>query len=119
MSSSKIITVIIMLAIGIGLGLAYGWILEPVEYTDVTPNVLREDYRVDFVLMTAEAYQNDFDAQAAARRIALLGSAPPADIVSSALNYASLNGFTQDEITALQGLLTAMQTYQPEVETSP
>ncbi|MBN8654552.1 MAG: hypothetical protein J0M11_02365 [Anaerolineae bacterium] len=119
MSSSKIITVIIMLAIGIGLGLAYGWILAPVEYTDVTPNVLREDYRVDFILMTAEAYQNDFDAAAAARRIALLGSTPPADIVSSALNYASLNGFSQDEITALQGLLTAMQTYQPEEDTSP
>jgi hypothetical protein len=35
------------------------------------------------------------------------------------LNYASLNGFSQDEITALQGLLTAMQTYQPEEDTSP
>lgn len=103
----------IALAIGIGLGLAYGWVIDPVEYTDVTPDVLREDYRVDYILMTAEAYQNDFDAEAAAHRLALLGSQPPSEIVSSALNYANLNGFTPDEIRALQTLLTAMQTYQP------
>ncbi|HMV28140.1 MAG TPA: hypothetical protein PKE23_02060 [Anaerolineales bacterium] len=114
MSSSKIITILIALAIGTGLGLVYGWVLSPVEYTDVTPDVLREDYRVDYVLMTAEAYQTDFDADAAARRIAQLGSQAPAEIVSSALTYAQKNGFTQDEQNALQTLLTAMQTYQPD-----
>ena len=119
MSSSKIIKVIIALAIGIALGLVYGWVVEPVEYTDVTPDVLREDYRVDYVLMTAEAYQTDFDADAAARRIAQLGSQPPAEIVSSALTYANLNGFTQEEVRALQTLLTAMQTYQPDDNLNP
>jgi hypothetical protein len=119
MSSSKIITAIIALALGIALGLVYGWVLEPVEYTDVTPDVLRADYRVDLVLMTAEAYQNDFDAAAAVRRIALLGSEPPSAIVTSALEYANLNSFTADEINALQSLLTAMQTYQPEGNLNP
>lgn len=119
MSSTKIITIVIALAVGIGLGLVYGWVIDPVEYTDVTPDVLREDYRVDYVLMTAEAYQNDFDAEAAARRLALLGSQPPSAIVTSALNYANLNGFTADEIRALQALLTAMQTYQPDGNALP
>lgn len=119
MSSSKIITVLIALTIGIALGLAYGWVIDPVEYTDVTPDLLREDFRVDYVLMTAEAYQDDFDAQAAARRIALLGSEPPSAIVSSALEYAALHNFTQDEIAALQALHTAMQTYQPEANPNP
>ena len=111
--------IVTALAVGIALGLAYGWVIDPVEYTDVTPDVLREDYRVDYVLMTAEAYQNDFDADAAARRIALLGSESPSAIVSSALNYANLNGFTSDEISALQTLLTAMQTYQPDGNLNP
>lgn len=109
----------IALAVGIGLGLVYGWVIDPVEYTDVTPDVLREDYRVDYVLMTAEAYQNDFNAEAAARRLALLGSQPPSAMVASALNYANLNGFTADEIRVLQALLTAMQTYQPDGNTLP
>lgn len=113
MSSSKLITIFVVLVIGIALGIVYGWVIDPVQFTDVTPDLLREDYRVDYVLMTAEAYQNDFDSDAAARRLALLGSDSPASFAASALEYASRNAFTQDEIQALQNLLTAMQTYQP------
>ena len=49
----------------------------------------------------------------AARRLAILGSDPPAQYVSGTIEYAQANGFTPDEMTLLQGLLTAMQTYQP------
>lgn len=119
MSSAKTIAFIIALGVGAGLGLAYGWVIDPVEYTDITPEVLRQDYRTDYVLMTAEAYQGDFDSEAAARRLALLGSDPPAVIVSAALEYASLNAFAPDEIHALQSLLTAMQTYQPDANPAP
>jgi hypothetical protein len=119
MSSKKILSILLALGVGIGLGLIYGWVIEPVEFTDVTPDLLREDYRVDFVLMTAEAYQNDFDPETAAKRLALLGSQPPASYIVSAIEYASLNAFTQDELTALQSLLTAMQTYQPGADQNP
>jgi hypothetical protein len=113
MSSSKIITVLIALAIGVGLGLVYGWVIEPVEYTDVTPDLLRVDFKTDYVLMAAEAYQKDFDSDTAVRRLAMLGSEPPSAIVSAALDYAALNNFSQEEISALQALFTAMQTHQP------
>lgn len=119
MSSSKIITIVLALVIGITLGLLYGWVIEPVEYTNVTPSVLREDYRVDYVLMTAEAYQTDFDSDAAARRLALFGGNSPAATVSAALDYANRNAFSTEEIAALQDLLTAMQTYQPEEIPNP
>ena len=119
MTSKSIIAIIASLALGAALGLIYGWVIEPVEFTDVTPDLLREDYRIDFVLMTAEAYQNDFDSEAAVRRLALLGSAAPESYVVSALEYANLNAFTQAEISALQTLLTAMQTYQPEADLIP
>lgn len=114
MSSSNIIKIIIALAIGIVGGLIYGWVIDPIEYVDVTPNILREDYRIDYVLMTAEAYQTDFDSETAARKLAILGSESPALIAASALEYATRNNFTAAEIQALQTLLTAMQTYQPE-----
>ena len=119
MSSSKIITIIIAIVIGIALGLVYGWVIEPVEYTNVTPNVLREDYRADYVLMTAEAYQIDFDSDTAARRLAIFGGSSPTAIVTSALDYANRNAFSAEEIAALQDLLTAMQTYQPEEIPNP
>ncbi len=113
MSSQNWIKIAVALIIGLGLGLMYGLAVNPVEYTDATPKVLRIDYRADYVLMTAEAFQGEQNPELAARRLALLGSEPPAQIVSSTIEYAKANGFTQDELTLLQGLLTAMQTYQP------
>lgn len=119
MTSKNIIAIVLSLALGIALGLVYGWVIEPVEFTNVTPDLLREDYRVDYVLMTAEAYQNDFDSGAAARHLAMLGSNAPESYVTSAIVYANLNGFTEDEVNALQTLLTAMQTYQPGADQNP
>ena len=111
---SNWIKLCLALIIGAILGLIYGWMIDPVEYTDVTPGILREDYRADYVLMVAEAFHTEFDSETAARRLAVLGSGPPAQIVSSTLDYARLNGFTMDEISFLQELLSAMQSYQPK-----
>ena len=119
MTSSKIIKIASALIIGIALGLVYGWVIDPIEYSDVPPNILREDYRVDYVLMVAEAYQNDFDSESAARRLAILGSDSPAQITASALEYANRNSFTQNEIITLQNLLTAMQMIQPQGLNNP
>lgn len=119
MTSSNLIKLVIAALIGIALGLTYGWVIDPIEYTDIPPNILRDDYRADYVLMIAEAYQSDADAETAARRLAVLGSESPALITTFTLEYANANGFTQDEITALQNLLTAMQTYQPQGINNP
>jgi hypothetical protein len=39
--------------------------------------------------------------------------------VASTLSYATNNSFTQNEILLLQGLLTAMQKYQPQGNNAP
>lgn len=119
MTTSTWIKIIIAAAIGIALGLIYGWVIDPIQYTDITPNILREDYRADYVLMTAEAYQSGQNPETAARRLAILGSDSPAQIVTSTLAYAELNSFTESEIILLKGLLTAMQTYQPQGASAP
>lgn len=119
MTSSNWIKIVIAAALGIALGLVYGWVIDPIEYTDVTPSILREDFRADYVLMVAEAHQSEQDSETAARRLAILGSESPAAITASALDYANRNGFTQNEIFALQNLLTAMQTYQPQGINNP
>jgi hypothetical protein len=73
-SSSNWIKFFIALLIGIALGLVYGWKISPVQYTDVPPTILREDYRADYVLMVAEAHQHEQNPEAAARRLAIFGS---------------------------------------------
>ena len=119
MKLSNWITILIAAIIGIALGLVYGWVINPTQYVDVTPNILRKDYRADYVLMVAEAHQREQNSEASARRLALLGSESPAQIVEETLIYAKQSGFTQTEISLLQGLFTAMQTFQPQGGNTP
>lgn len=119
MSSHNWIKIASAVIIGIALGLIYGWVINPVQYTDVTPDILRADYRADYVLMVAEAYQTEQEPTLAARRLAIFGVQPPAQIVSAAMDYARQQGFSQDEMDSLQKLLSAMQTYQPDGDALP
>jgi hypothetical protein len=118
-SSNRWIKLIAALLLGIALGMVYGWVIAPIQYTDVPPNILREDYRADYVLMVAEANQTQPNSATAARRLAMLDSVAPAQIVSTTLRYATDHGFTQNEILVLQNLLSAMQTYQPQGSSAP
>jgi hypothetical protein len=107
------IPILFALLLGLVLGLVYGWILDPVQYTDITPDALRIDYRTDYVLMVAEAYQAEQDPAVAARRLALLGSEPPAVITGEAYNFAKQSAYSADDLTLIQDLAVALQTWQP------
>lgn len=111
--------ILLALAAGIGLGLLYGWIIDPVEFTDLTPDTLRADYRADYILMVAEAYQAEKDADLAARRLAIFGSDSPADIAASALPIGRENGFGASEISAIEDLVAALRAWQPAAGAAP
>ncbi len=108
---------LIAIAVGIGLGLYYGWIVSPVAYVDTAPNTLRADYKADYVLMVAEAYQADHDLQSARRTLALLG-ADPAAAVQAAITFGTAHGYASQDLYALQQLLAALRS-RPVEESSP
>jgi len=103
--------IIIALAAGIGIGLFYGWVIDPVDFFDLTPDTLRADYKTDYVLMSGEAYRLDLDPGLAARRLAIFGSASPSSITSDALQFAKENGYPESDIAILQEFHTAMQAW--------
>lgn len=113
------LSILFALALGIALGLVYGWMIDPVQYTDITPDALRIDYRTDYVLMVAEAYQAEQDPALAARRLAVLGSKPPAIIAGEAEDFARQAAYPADDLTLIQDLTVALQTWQPIPGTSP
>lgn len=117
--SANLIKIISAAIIGVALGILYGWVIDPVQFTNLTPNLLREDYRADYVLMVAEAYHGEINADLAARRLGVLSSEAPAILVAKTLAYAQANQFTQTETTLLQELLSAMQIYQPQNNANP
>ena len=102
-----------VLILGVALGLLYGWVISPVQYVDTTPDTLRADYRADYVLMVAEAYQTEQDASLSARRLAILGSQPPSQIAADGLAQARQYGFADSDLSLMKKLTTAMQAWQP------
>jgi hypothetical protein len=95
--------------IGAGLGLAYGWLVSPVRYVDTSPDSLRIDYRTDYILMVAEAYQSDNDLALAMRRLARLGAQAPNEMVLQAIDFAQEQGYNDADILRLQDLWNALQ----------
>jgi hypothetical protein len=113
MTSTRSLWIFIILALmaGIGIGIAYGWYIDPVDYSDITPDALRADFKADYVLMTAEAYRAEQDPGRAARRLAIFGAKTPASIAADGLDYARRNGLPDDDIALMQELVTAMQAW--------
>ncbi len=110
-NSSRWVLIILSLLAGIGIGLTYGWFINPVDFFDLTPDTLNSDYKADYVLMTAEAYRVEQDAGLAARRLAVFGSQSPSAIAASGLNYARANSFEDSDIALMQELVTALQAW--------
>jgi hypothetical protein len=113
MTSTRSLWIFIVLALiaGIGIGLTYGWVIDPVDFFDLTPDTLRVDFKADYVLMAAEAYRVEQDPGLAARRLAIFGTKSPSAIAADGLTYARTNGFADSDITLIQELVTALQAW--------
>jgi hypothetical protein len=119
---SRWIRFFIVLAIGIAAGLFYAWKLNPVRIVDTSPDMLRQDYKADYVLMVAEAYHADGDITLAVERLALLSSVPASEIVTQAIAYASGESNTglvyqPPDLALMRTLAEALQTLSPAPET--
>jgi len=106
---SRWIRFLVAILIGIGLGLIYGWLINPVEYVDTSPTTLRIDYKTDYVLMVAESFQKEGDLALVAYRLALLGDTPPIEMVHQAILFAQKAGYTEADLTLMQELMDSLQ----------
>jgi hypothetical protein len=104
------------LVLGLAAGLAYGWVLRPVELYDTAPGSLRQDYRTDYVLMVAEAYASDGDLPQALVRLAALGPQPPGQYVEQAMAYGTEQGFPAPDLANLSQLARDVQRAPPTAE---
>lgn len=104
---------LIVVILGVGAGLFYGWYLNPVKYVDTTPAKLRSDYQADYILMVAEAYQAEGDLEGAARRLAVLGDSPPAEIVRQAMIVAAQIQYADSDQQLLSQLASDLQGWSP------
>ena len=59
--------------VGLIVGLTMGWVIWPVQWTDGTPEVLREDLQKDYLRMTIDSYNRTGDPNKAMERWNNLG----------------------------------------------
>ena len=114
-----IVWAILGVAAGLALGIAIGWRFWPVEYTNTAPDVLRRDYRDDYIVMVATAYQveatqaNAKSADQARKRLELLNPQDPvAPVIELAERIIAADGSVQD-ITRLARLAWALGSLPP------
>jgi hypothetical protein len=107
----RVLQILTGLAVGLGLGLLYAWVISPVQYVDTAPNSLRADYRSAYAQLAARAYAVDGDLGRARTRLAVLGMTDPAQGVA-ALAQAAANG-QQAYAPALAALASALQGTPP------
>jgi hypothetical protein len=93
---------------GTGLGLWYGWVVNPVEYKDTDVAHLYAVYRDDFVLMVGEAYAVDGDLDTARARLALLSLPDAANTVADIAEEAIERGGAELDVQALARLAAAL-----------
>jgi len=108
---------------GLFLGFAIGWWWWPVEYTNTAPDVLRQDYYDDYVVMVATAYEVEGDLGQARQRLELLDPEEPARPVVELAERLIEAGGDAREITRLARLAGALGVTTsgllPYLENSP
>nr|BAL56935.1 hypothetical protein HGMM_F45G04C08 [uncultured Chloroflexota bacterium] len=65
------------LIVGLFLGLLWGWVIQPVEWRNATPEVLRSDYQEDYLRMAIDSFRLTLDPNKAAQRWEALGAVAP------------------------------------------
>ena len=108
-SINPIIYIIIALLAGLGLGLAYSWLISPVTYVDASPSILRVDFKDQYRSVIAASYASAHDLPRARARLELLGDTNPVGELSAQAQRMLASGESFDEVRPLAQLATDLQ----------
>lgn len=105
-----------MAAVAIGglvLGLVYAWVLNPVEWTDATPELLREDLQVDYMKAAIDSYSVNRDVDLAVARYQALGAAGPDILAALQADPGEVSP------AAIEAYSATVSLYEPAPGTTP
>lgn len=107
-SRRRLIFFILMIAVGIAAGVAYGWVANPVQSTDTGPQSLGLGFKTDYVLMAAEIFSAEGDPVMAMARLSYLGEGPVLQTLDEALAFAQANQYLPDDLQWMADLRQAI-----------
>ena len=116
MSRHAAIVLLICLIAGLALGVYYGYVVSPVQYTDTEPASLRQADKDDYILMTAAIYSTDNDLAAARERLAKLEFKDVGAAVAEATGRYISAGLPEADLRRLVYLAIALKTVMPQMQ---
>ena len=108
--------VLLALLTGIGLGLAYAWVISPLQIVDAEPAALRADFKDQYRSAIAAAYAATGDLTRAQARLSLLKDADPIEALNAQAQrmLASSESFEEaDQVAALASAFDQNGISQP------
>lgn len=116
-SIGGLLALLVSFVLGLGLGLAYSWIISPLRLTDSEPAILRADFKDQFRSAIAASYVATGNLPRAQARLALLGDENPIDTLNAQAQRTIANSqFTQaDQLAALSHALETGGSIPPQV----
>lgn len=98
---------LIAVLVGVGGVLFYAWYVNPAAPDETTPDLMRVDFRSDYVLMVAEVFQGAADLGMADEQLTFLGEEPAIEIIDQAIRFAEQNGYKQVDLALMWTLRDA------------
>ncbi|MCB0018121.1 MAG: hypothetical protein KDE09_10065 [Anaerolineales bacterium] len=96
------------LLLGLGFGLYYAWILEPVSFTEVSPGRLEEDLRRDYLYLISQGFAVDGNVARARQRLTSLGATDMANLVAAELALYVRTGRSAADVANMAHLAAAL-----------
>ena len=100
---------ILALLTGLGLGLAYSWVISPVTYVDANPAILRADFKDQYRVVIAASYASTHDLARARARLELLSDTDPIGELSAQAQRMVGAGESFENVQPLAQLATDLQ----------
>lgn len=101
------------LALGLIIGLAYAWLVRPVQYTNTAPASLRSDFKDQYRVLIASAYASNGDLVRAQARLDLLQDEDAAKILAEQAQRKLAQDGSTSEARALGLLAVALGEVPP------
>jgi len=111
MRKARLIGFVVAILLGVAGGLVLGWLYFPAEITTTSLQDLRADYKTDYVLMVAETYATDGDAQHALDLLTKINLDNPLRTVQQGLLTAQQLGYEDWEMRYLADLEIGIRNY--------
>ena len=109
MKTRRFIFFFLAILVGVGAGLAFGWMMMPPAAPRNAPLAsLRADFKTDLVLMVAEEFQNDPDSMQALTQLDKLDESDPITLLGNSIQYAQAIGYPEEDLKLMQDLLNSM-----------